>query len=394
MLSRPHRGPFGIRVGMLLMAVCVMPFSQAQSQTAPAQSDDLMKQVEALARQERALREQSDEKERNERLKREAEINQTRQAERRRREEEAGPIEQALSHQKALQESLLRQTTGRSGGAESDSASPVLPAHDDARAVANPRIAGRAPEGRVLPEEIFDRSEDVISPGTWGNVDRLRVIRLVLDADGDGKPELIRFLDRSDEQLIRQEADRNYDGILDSWNQYEDGELATRVLDENDDGNPEVFETYRDGRVSLRELDRDDDGVRDVFYRYRGESLIEERHDANNDGTIDLVIAYEKRLRVRAEEDTDRDGRMDLWTRYANSPNSENNEQVSQIERDMQGGGFADTFEIFESQKGRSMLVRREQDLNGDGEIDVVSFYVDGKLVRRQIRDPDLIPLS
>jgi hypothetical protein len=379
---------------MLLLAVCVIPFSQAQSQTAPTQNDELMKQVEALARQERALREQSAEQENNERLKREADTNQARQAERRLREEKAAPIEQALSHQKALQESLLRQTTGRSGDVEFDPASAAFPAHDDAHAVTNPRIASRAPEGRVLPEEIFDRSKEEIPPGTWGNVDRLRVIRYVLDADGDGKPELVRFLDRSDDQLIRQEADRNYDGVLDSWNQYEGGELATRVLDENDDGNPEVFETYRDGRVSLRELDRDDDGVRDVFYRYRGESLIEERHDANNDGTIDLVITYEKRLRVRAEEDTDRDGRMDLWTRYANGANSENSEQVSQIERDLRGGGFADTFEIFESQNGRSMLVRREQDLNGDGEIDVVSFYVDGKLVRRQIRDSDLIPLS
>jgi len=376
---------------MLFLAVCVIPFSQAQSQTAPTQDDELMRQLEALARQERALREQSAEKEKNERLKREAEINQNRQAERRRREEEAAPIEQALSEQKALQESLLRQTTGRSEGAESDPDSLAFPAHDDAHAITNPRIAGRAPKDRVLPEEIFDRSKEEISPGTWGNVDRLRVIRLVLDADGDGKPELIRFLDRSDDQLIRQEADRNYDGVLDSWNQYEDGELATRVLDENDDGNPEVFETYRDGLVSLRELDRDDDGVRDVFYRYQGESLIEERHDANNDGTIDLVIVYEKRLRVRAEEDTDQDGRMDLWTRYANGSNSE---QVSQIERDVRGGGVADTFEIFESQNGRSVLVRREQDLNGDGEIDVVSFYLDGKLVRRQIRDSDLIPLS
>ena len=131
--------------------------------------------------------------------------------------------------------------------------------------------------------------------------------------------------------------------------------------------------------------------VRDVFYRYRGDSLVEERHDANNDGTIDLVMIYQERLRVRTEEDTDRDGQMDLWTRYTHDGSVE---KVGRIERDTKGGGFADTFEIFESQDGETMLVRREQDLNGDGEIDVVSFYIGGKLVRRQIRDSKLVPLS
>ena len=38
---------------------------------------------------------------------------------------------------------------------------------------------------------------------------------------------------------------------------------------------------------------------------------------------------------------------------------------------------------------GRSLLLRREEDVNGDGEIDVVSFYVAGKLRRRQVRDPE-----
>ena len=388
MLPWRHRGPFGVRVGILLTALCLIPFSQAQSQTSATQAETLRKQVEAAARKERTLREESTQKEENERVQRESAINETREEERLQRDEKAAPIERALSEQQALQESLLRQNTGRS---ESGSTSPVGSTLHETPTAANPRVAGRAPVDRVLPEEIFDQSKEEIPKGTWGNSEPLRVIRLVLDADGDGKPELIRFLDRSDEQLMRQEADRNYDGILDSWSQYEGGELVTRVLDENDDGNPEVFETYRDGRVSLRELDRDDDGVRDVFYRYRGKSLIEERHDANNDGIIDLIIVYEERLRVRAEEDTDRDGRMDLWTRYTNGVNKE---QVSQIERDVQGGGFADTFELFESQNGRSMLVRREQDLNGDGEIDVVSFYVNGKLVRRQIRDSDLTPLS
>jgi hypothetical protein len=90
---------------------------------------------------------------------------------------------------------------------------------------------------------------------------------------------------------------------------------------------------------------------------------------------------------VRAEEDVDRDGRMDVWTRYDIEAGRE---RVVRIERDTRGRGFADTFEIFEPRDDESVLVRREEDLNGDGEIDVVSFYAGGKLRRRQIRDADV----
>lgn len=390
MFSQRTHGLRAASSRILLIGALAIWAAPALGQTDPG-NPDLMQQAEALARQERMLRELRAEEQEKERLEREAQLDEKKKTDYEQGEAAAAPIEQALRDQKTLQESLLRQATGRNGNAGMESTGRSPRPSEQGPPSTDPRIAGRAPKDRVLPDEIFDRSKEEIQPGTWNNKEPLRVIRLVLDADADGKPELIRFIDRDQGALIRQEADRNYDGILDSWHEYDAGTLTTRVLDENDDGNPEVFETYRDGRVSLRELDRDDDGVRDVFYRYRGDSLVEERHDADNDGTIDLVMIYEKRLRVRTEEDTDRDGRMDLWTRYTNDGQIE---RVGQIERDTKGGGFADTFEIFESQGNKSVLLRREQDLNGDGEIDVVSFYVGGKLRRRQIRDADLVPLS
>ena len=116
-----------------------------------------------------------------------------------------------------------------------------------------------------------------------------------------------------------------------------------------------------------------------------GRLIAEERHDADNDGLIDLVIVYHERLRLRAEEDVDRDGRMDVWTTYMSEGGVE---RVARIERDRGGRGQPDTIEIFETLDGRAVLLRREEDTNGDGEIDVVSFYVGGKLRRRQIRTP------
>ena len=36
-------------------------------------------------------------------------------------------------------------------------------------------------------------------------------------------------------------------------------------------------------------------------------------------------------------------------------------------------------------------LSRKEEDLNGDGRIDVTSFYAKGKLVRKEVSDPSLV---
>jgi hypothetical protein len=66
---------------------------------------------------------------------------------------------------------------------------------------------------------------------------------------------------------------------------------------------------------------------------------------------------------------------------------------VVRIERDTKEDGRPDTFETFERQDGKTVLVRREEDVNADGTIDVTSIYEHGKLVRREIADPALVPL-
>jgi len=351
----------------------------------------LLQEAEAAGRDSETRREAQRAAEEQERLRREAEGDAELAEARANQRAEAAGLEDALSLAQALQEELLR--VHRNPSAEA-AAGSLLAAPDPLASAGwehDPRIAAPAPSDRELPLDIFDPSETLIAPGTWQNAEPLRVIRLVLDADSDGKPELVRFLDPASRELLREEADRNYDGVLDAWTTYTDGKLHTRVLDENDDGNPDVFETYRHGLLAVRELDRDDDGVRDVFYRYRDDSLFEEGHDADNDGVVDLLIVYEERRRVRAEEDLDRDGRMDMWTRYApGAPGEE--EKVARIERDQEGRGYADTFEFFRFEGAKTLLVRRERDIDGDGQVDTVSFYLDGRLRRRQISDASLLP--
>ena len=67
--------------------------------------------------------------------------------------------------------------------------------------------------------------------------------------------------------------------------------------------------------------------------------------------------------------------------------------KIYRIERDKRGRGYADTFESFEPLEGRSVLARREEDVNGDGKVDLISIYRSGKLVRREIINPEVVQL-
>jgi hypothetical protein len=267
---------------------------------------------------------------------------------------------------------------------------PAVPSDASLSERANPRAAPSAPRDRELPLAIFDKDNAKIPRGAWGNSRELKVTRRSLDADMDGRPEQIRYFDEKSGELLRVEQDTDYDGDLDTWQTYEDGELASRQIDVSDDGRPDLWETYANRVMVSREVDRDSDGVRDAFYDYEGDSLVRERHDANGDGAMDLIVHYEKRLRVRAEEDRDRDGRMDGWTTY---DAFEGEEIVSEIKRDTNGSGKADTVETYTEVEGRAVLTRREEDKNGDGETDINSIYENGRLVRREISDPSLVPL-
>jgi len=256
----------------------------------------------------------------------------------------------------------------------------------------SPRLAPGEPTLRELPRAIFSEKSITIAPGTPGfdNKKKRKVTKLVLDADRDGNPEVVRFIDRKSKALIRQEEDRDYDGNKDAVLRFERGRITSQELDTNNDGRPDIWERYEKGRQVERKLDRDHDGVADAFYEFEGKYLVRERHDANNDSEFDLHVEYRKGRRAKAREDTDRDGRVDTWIRYGFT---DGREIVTHIELDKSGRGFADTFESFEANGDKTVIARREEDLDGDGEIDMVSIYRRGKLVRREILKPEVVPL-
>lgn len=295
-------------------------------------------------------------------------------------------IEEELKRQEELLKQIEREEAEREAGAPQTASVPG----PDLEGRADPRSAPTTPGHRDLPLAVFEKESVTIEKGAWGNDGKLEVEKLSLDADEDGRPEELRYLDERTGQLVRREEDRNYDGTIDAWSRYESGALVERTLDESGDGQPDVFESYAGGRMTASEKDRDADGTRDAFYRFAGGDLVEERHDTNDDGRVDRTLYYESRRLARSEEDRDADGRTDTWSYYADV---NGDEVVVRIEKDSGGHGKADTFEIYAQKDGKTVIERREEDKNGDGVIDVTSIYEDGKLKRREVSDPSLVPL-
>ena len=81
---------------------------------------------------------------------------------------------------------------------------------------------------------------------------------------------------------------------------------------------------------------------------------------------------------------------MDTWTVYSVV---DGREVIASVERDSRDQGKPNVFETYETKADKTVLARKEEDLDGDGSIDVVSTYEDGRLVQRAISDEALSPL-
>lgn len=116
--------------------------------------------------------------------------------------------------------------------------------------------------------------------------------------------------------LLCREIDTNLDGVKDVIRTYNDkGEGLREVADSNYDGKVDTWITFAHGRIAKVDLDRSGLGQADEFRYYVQGKLSRIQRDSNHDGRPDVWEIYEDGELKRMGWDLDGDGRVDRWDR-------------------------------------------------------------------------------
>jgi len=135
---------------------------------------------------------------------------------------------------------------------------------------------------------------------------------------------------------VLREEDTSHDGRPDRWIGYEEGTRREIWEDGRGLGRPDVHLIFAKDGAPLERIELDDDG----------------------DGRSERVFSYTRGKLTGESRDTNRDGSLDRFDRLDE----------------------------------RGDLVLREEDVDGNGSIDVRSIYSAGRLVRRELATPALDP--
>jgi hypothetical protein len=158
------------------------------------------------------------------------------------------------------------------------------------------------PQGTGYDHSEFDTNGDETADvvrvfrimGEGAEQRRVLVCREV-DLNADGRHDVVRTY--SDEgRPLREQSDRDFDGIADQWDYFEDARVVRVEEDSNHDGIVDSKTYYVNGRASRVE--------RDTLSRSTQTEWRPNRWEYFEDGHV-----------VRMGEDADGDGRVDHWDR-------------------------------------------------------------------------------
>lgn len=122
-----------------------------------------------------------------------------------------------------------------------------------------------------------------------------------VDTNFDGVKDVFRWYNDKGESL-REEADANFDGRVDTWLTFAKGRIAEERIDHNHDGNPDEWKYYSNGQLSRVKRDTNNDGKPDVWEIYRDGELERMGVDVDGDEHVDRWD-HDNELRRRLEEE-------------------------------------------------------------------------------------------
>jgi hypothetical protein len=104
-------------------------------------------------------------------------------------------------------------------------------------------------------------------PDQWVRRVNKDEFRILVDTNGDGRPDVIKTV--KDHQTVEIESDRDFNGQVDLVQEYSDGVLVREVRDDDFDGRPETVKTFRpDGTLAIIERDPSEKGAITVIEYY------------------------------------------------------------------------------------------------------------------------------
>jgi hypothetical protein len=106
------------------------------------------------------------------------------------------------------------------------------------------------------------------------------------DANGDGRPELVRVFDGGRE--VCRAVDFNLDGIIDLFVYYDErGQERRRESGFGRDAVPNEVAIYENGQLVRKERETNNDRKIDTWDHYEGGRLVREERDSTGDGFVD-----------------------------------------------------------------------------------------------------------
>ena len=246
----------------------------------------------------------------------------------------------------------------------------------------------------TCPPRSSRRSRARSRRASGATTSEIEVVARSLDADRDGAPEEVRYLDPKTGVIVRKEEDRDYDGRIDAWTRYE---AAARRRDRA------RHRRRRQGRrvAELRRATAAWPRARSIATptaratpstSTQGDSLVEERHD----GELGREARSRRLLpgaqaRAAAEEDLDHDGAHRHLDATSQTPATR--EVVARRARHRAATARPTPSRPTSRSPASRCLeaARRGQERRRHDRRE--SVYENGKLKQRQISDPDLMPL-
>ena len=139
---------------------------------------------------------------------------------------------------------------------------------------------------------------------TWSYMDGARIVRIEIDQDGDGKIDRWEYYG-ADQKLEKVGGSRSNDGKEDAWSfPGSDGKVARIEVSTRRDGHVTRVEHYRNDQLVAAEEDANDDAVMDKWETYVDGRLASVAFDTAHRGKADRRLVYAADGAARLEVDS------------------------------------------------------------------------------------------